>query len=125
MLPATFPFMTCEFCQTQGATEQTLIVSGQMQKAALCPKCIQDHSKSEAGKFSLPDMLSGLDNAREIKQDHIKEPACPQCGFTHADFKKTGHLGCPQCYVAFAEMLSSVLKDMHAGTCHKGKIPSR
>ena len=28
---------------------------------------------------------------------------CPRCGFTQADFKKAGRLGCSECYKTFAE----------------------
>ena len=51
------------------------------------------------------------------------EIKCPRCGFTQADFKKAGRLGCPECYQTFAEALEGLLKTMHKGTRHVGKIP--
>ncbi len=39
--------------------------------------------------------------------------------------RRRGRLGCPQCYVTFSEGLGVILKDMHKGTAHKGKIPAR
>jgi protein arginine kinase activator len=48
---------------------------------------------------------------------------CPHCGFTQADFKKAGRLGCSECYVTFADGLESLLKSMHKGTKHLGKAP--
>src|SRR2546421_9466314 len=50
---------------------------------------------------------------------------CPVCGFTQADFKKTGRLGCSGCYVTFSEGLGSLLKAMHKGIEHVGKLPHR
>jgi protein arginine kinase activator len=50
---------------------------------------------------------------------------CPVCGFTQADFKKTGRLGCANCYETFSDGLQSLLKGMHKGTAHVGKVPSR
>jgi Uncharacterized protein with conserved CXXC pairs len=47
------------------------------------------------------------------------------CGFSQADFKKTGRLGCSECYGTFAEGLGSLLKAMHKGTEHVGKLPER
>jgi protein arginine kinase activator len=47
--------------------------------------------------------------------------ACPVCGFTQADFKKTGRLGCSACYDVFGESLESMLKNMHKGSEHVGK----
>ena len=37
----------------------------------------------------------------------------------------TGRLGCATCYDTFSEGLQSLLKGMHKGTEHKGKVPSR
>jgi protein arginine kinase activator len=51
------------------------------------------------------------------------ELKCPSCGFTQADFKKTGRLGCAECYTTFAEGLEGLLKSMHKGTKHLGKVP--
>ena len=48
---------------------------------------------------------------------------CPACGFTQADFKKTGRLGCADCYTTFGEGLEGLLKSMHKGTKHVGKVP--
>ena len=48
---------------------------------------------------------------------------CARCGFTQADFKKSGRLGCPECYKTFSEGLGGLLKTMHKGTRHVGKAP--
>jgi protein arginine kinase activator len=48
---------------------------------------------------------------------------CPRCGFTQADFKKAGRLGCPDCYKTFSDALEGLLKTMHKGTRHVGKVP--
>jgi protein arginine kinase activator len=51
------------------------------------------------------------------------EVKCPNCGFTQADVKKAGRLGCSECYVTFSEGLEGLLKTMHKGTKHVGKVP--
>jgi protein arginine kinase activator len=51
------------------------------------------------------------------------ELRCPKCGFTQADFKKSGRLGCAVCYLTFAEGLEGLLKSMHKGVHHVGKVP--
>jgi protein arginine kinase activator len=72
----------------------------------------------------MADELFGLGAALEIEQagdgTGLK---CPACGFTQADFKKAGRLGCPECYETFAEPMGSLLKTMHKGTRHVGKVP--
>src|SRR5215470_14378739 len=51
------------------------------------------------------------------------EIKCARCGFTQADFKKAGRLGCPECYKTFSEPLEGLLKTMHKGVRHVGKVP--
>ena len=52
------------------------------------------------------------------------EPAhCSFCQATLADFRATGRLGCAECYTTFAEGLESLLRTMHKGTKHMGKVP--
>jgi protein arginine kinase activator len=69
-------------------------------------------------------LLLGIGAAEEIEKGG-SSTRCPVCGFTQADFKKTGRLGCSSCYVAFADGLNSLLKAMHKGTSHVGKLPVR
>ena len=41
------------------------------------------------------------------------------------DFRKTGRLGCPECYAYFAEGLEPLLGAVQRGSQHVGKIPAR
>ena len=116
--------MICEVCQTENATVHlTQIISGKMQKIDLCEKCAKEKGVADPAGFSLADMLLGLGAADEIKSNGTEELVCPQCGFTQPDFKKTGRLGCPQCYVTFSEGLGVILKDMHKGILPQGQNP--
>lgn len=49
---------------------------------------------------------------------------CPKCGRSYQDFRKTGRLGCPECYEAFFSPISTTIKQIHGTTSHTGKIPS-
>src|SRR5207245_5584514 len=74
--------------------------------------------------FALADLLLGIGAAEEIEKGGATQ-RCPVCGFTQADFKKSGRLGCSACYVTFTEALTALLKAMHKGTAHVGKVPQR
>ena len=74
--------------------------------------------------FALADLLLGIGAAEEIEKGATTQK-CPVCGYTQADFKKTGRLGCSTCYTTFAEGLNTLLKAMHKGTEHVGKLPQR
>lgn len=52
-----------------------------------------------------------------------EEVKCPLCGRTYTDFRKTGKLGCSECYKAFSKPLSGVLRQIHHNPVHCGKIP--
>jgi len=116
--------MQCDVCQSKEATVfLTQIVEGKMQKVNLCEACSKEKGVNDPTGFALADLLMGLGAAQEIE----KNPGslkCPVCGFTQADFKKTGRLGCSACYAVFADGLSSMLKNMHKGTVHTGKAPA-
>ena len=69
-------------------------------------------------------------NGRELETDQKSSEAvdlmtCQACGFSHAEFKKSGRFGCSECYSVFQGGLESLVKAMHKGTRHLGKIPSR
>jgi protein arginine kinase activator len=53
----------------------------------------------------------------------LSNVVCEACGFTAAQLKKIGRMGCPECYSAFKDGLDSLLKAMHKGTRHVGKTP--
>ena len=52
-----------------------------------------------------------------------EELRCPVCGHTYNIFRKTGKLGCGECYNTFRAPLALTLKQIHQNPVHKGKIP--
>jgi len=117
--------MVCDVCKTNTATVYlTQIVDGNMKKINLCESCSKDKGISDPTGFALADLLLGLGETQQVEQAASAEH-CPVCSFTQADFKKTGRLGCSECYKTFSEGLGSLIKAMHKGTKHTGKIPAR
>ena len=118
--------MHCDVCQKNDATVYlTQIVEGKMQKVNLCEHCAKEKGVSDPTGFAMADLLLGLGATQQI--EHGGQPAqkCPVCGFTQIDFKKTGRLGCSACYDTFADGLANLLKGMHKGLKHTGKMPAR
>jgi protein arginine kinase activator len=117
--------MLCCVCKEKTATVHlTQITGDKMQKVDLCEDCAKQKGVNDQTGFSLADLLLGLGASQELEQSVGGTDAkCPQCGFTHADFKKSGRLGCPECYKTFSEGLGGLLKSMHKGTRHVGKVP--
>lgn len=117
--------MQCCVCKEKTATVHlTQIMGDKMQKLDLCEDCAKAKGVNDPGGFALADLMLGLGAAQEIEQAAGGlETKCPRCGFTQTDFKKSGRLGCPECYRTFADGLGGLLKTMHKGTRHTGKVP--
>ena len=117
--------MLCSICKEKPATVHlTQIVGDKMQKLDLCEDCAKAKGVNDPSGFALADLMLGLGASQEIEQaGGGVELKCPRCGFSQADFKKSGRLGCPECYGTFAEALEGLLKTMHKGTRHEGKVP--
>jgi protein arginine kinase activator len=111
--------LKCDICDKPATVHLTQILNNQAHKVDLCEDCARAKGITDAGDFSLADLL--------IKASLNPEPtvqgACEQCGFTQSDFKKTGRFGCPACYDAFRGLLEPMLDGMHKGVVHKGKVP--
>lgn len=115
--------MQCDVCQTKEATIfLTQMIGGKMQKVNLCEVCSKEKGVDDPTGFALADLLKGLGSVQEMN-DGAEPAKCGVCGFTEADFKKTGRMGCSACYSVFATGLSTLLKNMHKGTIHTGKTP--
>jgi protein arginine kinase activator len=116
--------MQCCICKEKPATVHlTQIVGDKMQKLDMCEDCAKAKGINDPTSFAMADLMLGLGAAQEVEQAVGSELKCPRCGFSQADFKKSGRLGCPECYKTFAEGLSGLLKTMHKGTRHVGKAP--
>jgi protein arginine kinase activator len=117
--------MQCDVCKSKPATVfLTQIVDGKMQKVNLCEPCSKEKGVTDPTGFALADLLLGLGASQEMEKNS-GGTKCPSCGYTQADFKKTGRFGCSHCYEVFGEGLEGMLKNMHKGLEHKGKVPPK
>ncbi len=117
--------MKCDVCEAKPATVfLTQIVKGDMQKINLCESCAKEKGVTDPTGFQLADMLLGFGQGARV-ETQPKEKACPTCGMTQSTFRKTGRLGCSVCYGVFGDGMEGLLKAMHKGTRHIGKVPAR
>jgi protein arginine kinase activator len=54
-----------------------------------------------------------------------EEKKCPVCGHTYSDFRRTGKIGCGECYNVFRAPIAETLKQVQPSTIHTGKLPSK
>jgi protein arginine kinase activator len=114
--------MVCDICKKADATVYLAkIVGGKLLKANLCESCAREKGVEASAGFD-EDLLVGLGADIKIESPGVQ---CPVCNFTQADFKKTGRLGCSVCWETFETGLASLLKAMHKGDHHIGKVPAK
>jgi protein arginine kinase activator len=120
--------MKCEICGLKDA----VIHIRQMQKENvhelhICEACAQEKGliREEESELPVTNLLAGLIEGRDLEEAVGKTAsACPRCGMKLADFRKTGRLGCVQCFQAFEPDLRSILSQMAARPRHAGKLPA-
>jgi len=57
------------------------------------------------------------------RRSHAAVITCAHCGLSYAEFKKSGKLGCQECYTAFRSSISQALKNIHGTNEYMGKVP--
>lgn len=115
--------MKCDVCSNEATVFLTQIINGQMTTVNLCETCSKAKGVTDELGFGLAEAFLGAGNTTALPRNDVL--TCPACGFTSAQLKKIGRMGCPQCYETFQDGLDQLLSSMHKGTRHLGKIPSR
>jgi len=126
--------MKCEFCDQDASVFLTQLVEGSVKHVHLCADCAKEHGVTDPTGFSLADLLFGGPAAAAVAPAVAPKPSaappqasgkmCPSCGFTLEDLQRVRRMGCPDCYQAFATEVSQVIRSMHAGPTHQGKVPA-
>jgi protein arginine kinase activator len=88
---------------------------------------------AQAAGFDVPsatpmaNILGGLGSMQvQITTERRGHASCPDCGLEFARFRKTGLLGCPQCYDAFAGQLESIIpRSQNGADAHLGHVAHR
>ena len=135
----------CQQCAKPATLHITEIIEGEGSALHLCENCAQDYLGAvNAGDLPSPDTWDddeddelSMDDELEAALSEVEEDLtpedieetdgheCPNCGITFKEFRKIGRLGCPQCYLVFAEELDPLLENIHGETEHIGKYPKR
>ena len=126
--------MLCDECGKNKATVHlTEIVNDLVTKLNLCEVCAKNKGTEAEQHFGIADLLSALSDSGEVTPAAPLAPGavaapsknrCPKCGMGYEDFKRTGRLGCGDCYKTFRTSLAPLLKRIHGASQHLGKSPS-
>ncbi|MCP4262894.1 MAG: hypothetical protein GY774_36095 [Planctomycetes bacterium] len=123
--------MQCQICNNNNATiHLTEISDGVRSEMHICEHCAAEQDIAVKSNIPINELLSGLlavqPSDEEIAGTAELQTACPNCGFTLAQFRKDGVLGCPYDYEFFEKSLLPLIEKAHDGkTTHSGKLPSK
>ena len=121
--------MLCEICQLREATVKfTQIINEKKEQLNLCKNCAEEKGFTNP-LGSLPQIFGGLIIgllAEGLQQAQVKDSSakCTSCGQTLQIFKKTGLLGCADCYGVFDAELKVMLRRIHGSNKHIGGRPT-
>jgi len=123
--------MQCQICNKNDATiHLTEIADGIRTELHICEHCAAEQDIAVKSHIPINELLSNLlavqPTDEELSGVSEQKLACPNCGFTLAQFRKEGVLGCPHDYEVFEKSLRPLIEKAHDGkTTHCGKIPSK
>lgn len=120
--------MTCDRCDSEAVVHEIVVQNGQKVEKHLCSSCAKEEGLVNDAPSALSAPLSKLVMSSSIiaKPQSSAARACGGCGQTWAEFRKSGLLGCPDCYDVFDEKLGPLIQRAHEGAAeHVGKTPRR
>lgn len=119
--------MDCDICGKKAKVHLTQLVGGQIKKIALCDDCAKEKGVTDPTGFALAEMLLGKSAGKVSVPAPFQTGAgrrCAGCGFTLDDLRRIRRFGCAECYTTFHDEVGQMLRGMHKGTKHCGKVPA-
>ncbi|MCX8095249.1 MAG: UvrB/UvrC motif-containing protein [Caldisericia bacterium] len=119
--------MYCDICKKREASIFiTEIINGEKKSLHLCFECATNIGiKGILKELNIPydeniikKFLSLMPGFIEEKE---KEKICNTCGTKFDEFKKSGFLGCNECYEIFKDELRPIILNLHGSMKHTGK----
>jgi protein arginine kinase activator len=115
--------MRCNNCGKREAVIQlTQVENNEMRVLHLCEPCAAERGvETDSHKINAPlaDFLAQIGKG---VGEATTSGRCPSCGMTPAQLRQTGRLGCGVCYSHYDEHLRGLLRRLHGGTKHVGKV---
>lgn len=114
--------MRCDNCgRNESAIQLTQVENNEMRVLHLCEECAVERGvdvDTQTTNAPLADFLAQIGKVPDLQN----VGRCPSCGMTAAHLRQTGRLGCSVCYMHYDEHLRSLLRRLHGGTKHVGKV---
>ena len=117
--------MLCQKCKLNNATSHIHYVrNGVVRDMFLCDACANEYKTENLYGGDIFKMLSSLlNNDADLPQNADTKRKCECCGADFNEIRRTGKVGCGNCYRAFEAQLSPTIARIHKNTVHIGKRP--
>lgn len=120
--------MICQQCETREAVVLLKKVEGgEVRELHLCERCAAERGVppgEETAKTPLGAFLAAM-GTDPVADSPLSAGAalaeCPGCGATLQDFRRTGRLGCADCWTTFEGPLRGLVRRVHGATRHVGE----
>ncbi len=101
--------MICSRCGKQTSQIYVTRVRDEDTRLSLCPDCHRALALNAHGLLPYNE------------EEGAARGECPVCGMAFEEFRRTGLLGCANCYRAFRRELMPTLRSVQGDTVHRGK----
>lgn len=119
--------MVCDFCKKRNAVfyiEQ--ITKTNRLTIHVCAQCAVEKGLTPNSKDSRKSLNSLFNEINRVADKASKsDKCCPICGCGLSEIKKTGKVGCPECYAIFAEDIIKLMKSHGIKGPYTGSLPRR
>ena len=117
----------CEQCDHVATVHLIEIKNGQKTEKHLCERhAVECGATPKINAGPLNELLANFEFKHVASGGEAVELACDGCGTTYDEFRRSGLLGCPECYSVFEAALTPLLERAHeGGKRHVGKVPAR
>jgi protein arginine kinase activator len=115
--------MRCDQCGGEPAEIQlTRVEDDEMRVLHLCQSCAAEQGVETSVLASAPlaDFVAQI--GKGMTEAGTPAGGCPSCGLTPPQLRQVGRLGCADCYGHYEQHLRNLLRRLHGGTQHVGKV---
>lgn len=118
--------MKCQACGSDEVTVHlTQIVDKEMHTFHLCERCAAEKGLQKSSvpeNFPLTEFLAQMEGEQPSAEAETCPPACSYCELAFSEFRESGRLGCPHCWSSFETQLRGLVRRIHSGSQHVGKV---
>lgn len=115
--------MLCQKCKQNNASSHIHYVrNGVVRDMYLCDTCANELKKENSFDNDFFKMLSTLfNNNYDLQGETNKVLKCDCCNTTFSEIRRTGKIGCANCYKVFEGQLLPIISRIHSNNVHTGK----